>query len=137
MNGIEQSAGCIIFFKMEKNAKPLFLVVHDIAHKNWGFPKGHKEPGETDKQTALREVKEETGLDVKIIDGFKEMIEYKMSNGKTKQAIYFLAQAKTKNVVLQDDELDNYAWLTFYEAIGRVTFVDTALLIEKARKFIS
>ncbi|MHB8361883.1 MAG: NUDIX domain-containing protein, partial [Thermoplasmataceae archaeon] len=68
----EVSAGIIVFKRM-KNLEFLFL------KRMEGFldlPKGHIEKGETEKEAALRETKEETGLSVEIIDGFKEIQEY-------------------------------------------------------------
>ena len=56
----EKSCGCIII----KNKK--VLLVYEKNRNFWGFPKGHMEDGETEIETALREVKEEVGLDVEI-----------------------------------------------------------------------
>ncbi len=131
-----QASGFIIFFRQDESSAPLFLVVKDRAHNNWGFPKGHVEQGESLIQAATRETKEEVGIsDLKIYDGFEEKITYKLSDGREKEVTYFLAEAKNKDVTL-NDELTDYAWLLTYEAIGRVTFVDTALLVDKARNFL-
>ena len=55
----EKSCGCIIIKDDE-----VLLIKHNKGH--WDFPKGHMEEGETEKQTAVREVKEETHMDVYI-----------------------------------------------------------------------
>ena len=60
----EKSCGCIVL-----NNEQVLLVKHNKGH--WDFPKGHVEEGETEKQTALREVKEETNIDVQIISDKK------------------------------------------------------------------
>ena len=60
----EKSCGCIVF-----NDGKVLLVRHNKGH--WDFPKGHVEPGETEEQTAKREVKEETNIDVEINTNFR------------------------------------------------------------------
>lgn len=61
----EKSCGCIIL----KNNKVLLIGAKDPdGEMFWSFPKGHQEPDETDIETAIRETKEETGLDVEIVD---------------------------------------------------------------------
>ena len=57
----EKSCGAVIF----NNEDKVLIVKHNAGH--WDFPKGHMEAGETEKQTALREVKEETKIDIHII----------------------------------------------------------------------
>ena len=132
----EKSAGCIVFHKSEAGYVR-FLVVRDVAHGNWGFPKGHLEQGETEQEAALRETKEEVGLEVELIDGFRKEIEYTMANGKKKTAVYFLAKANTTDIDYSEcNEIDNHAWLTPYEALGRVTFVNAAMFIQDARTFL-
>ena len=61
----ETSCGCIIF---DKETHSKVLIVYEKNRNFWGFPKGHIEEGETEIETALREVKEEVGLDVDIIN---------------------------------------------------------------------
>ena len=137
MNGkTEKSAGCIIYKKSDAGYL-YFLIVKDKAHNNWGFPKGHLEAGESDVDAALRETKEEVGLDVSIVDGFKETITYSLENNVTKSVVYFLAEYKGGEIDYTiTDEIVEHKWLPKYEAIGRVTFVNAALLIQKARDFI-
>jgi 8-oxo-dGTP pyrophosphatase MutT (NUDIX family) len=55
----ERSAGGVVYRMVD--ARPLFLLIRD-SYRNWGFPKGHLEPGEPPERAALREVEEETGL---------------------------------------------------------------------------
>ena len=68
-----------------------------IKHKNgghWAFPKGHVEKKETEPETALREIKEETGLKVELDTGFREMVTYSPKPNVMKDVIYFAAKAK-------------------------------------------
>ena len=65
----EKSCGCVII----ENDKVLLI---KQIQGNWGFPKGHMEVGETEVETAIREVKEETNLDVEINENKRYTLEY-------------------------------------------------------------
>ena len=61
----EKSCGAIVINKNNK----ILLVHHNAGH--WDFPKGHIENGETEEQTAIREVKEETNIDIIINNKYR------------------------------------------------------------------
>ena len=67
----EKACGAIIFTNENNVRKYILLCGHGIYKGYYGFPKGHVEEGETERETALREVKEETGLDVVLYDDFR------------------------------------------------------------------
>ena len=71
----EKSCGAIIIYKANENNHKVLLVKNHNG-RYWSFPKGHVEKGETEQQTAIREIKEETGLDVEIVDSFREVSDY-------------------------------------------------------------
>ena len=75
----------------------------------WGFPKGHVEAGEGEEETALREIKEETGLDVRILPGFRQVDEHPLlREGRpdvTKQTVYFLAEYENQSFRAQESEI--------------------------------
>ena len=75
----EKSAGCIVYTQEKK--KQLYLLLYkkasDHYKESWGFPKGWVEKGEEDRETAIRETKEESGLtDVQILPGFVKKIHF-------------------------------------------------------------
>ena len=70
---LETSAGGVVYRVHE--GEPLFLLIRD-SYRNWGFPKGHLEPEEPPEAAALREVREETGLDALNLDGAIETIDW-------------------------------------------------------------
>ena len=74
----EKSCGAVLFKEDEKR---YYVLVKSTTNNNWGLPKGHVENNETEQETALREVMEETGINAEIIEGFREQIEYVMPNG--------------------------------------------------------
>ena len=133
---MEISAGVILFRKEEKHIKYLLL---QYSANHWDFPKGHIEKGESLKQTALRELKEETGIsDVKIIDNFKEEISYFFKKeGKTisKKVVFFLAETKQSDAKLSSEHID-YKWLPYESAVKQATFKNAKQVLEKANKFI-
>ncbi len=105
----EKSCGAIVFNDLSKER--YFLVIKNTNGKYWGFPKGHIEVGETEEQTAIREVKEETNLDVTILDGFRKTNSYQIGKRINKKVVIFLAKTNSKNVKIQHDEVEKFKWL--------------------------
>ena len=98
-----------------------------LVHQNnnlWSFPKGHMEPGETEIEAALREVKEETGLDVKIDDSKRYVFGYlieELSIDKT--VVLFLAQVEDGvDMKKQDSEIAELRWVPFDEVEQTLNF---------------
>lgn len=92
----------------------------------WGFPKGHVESGETEIQTALREVKEETNLDIVIDPATRYRFSYYIKDlDIDKEVILFLARLKDPNqanIVKQDSEIAQIRWITLNEVESTLTF---------------
>ncbi len=132
-----KSCGAIIFYF--DGDEFLFLIIKHIpAHGgHWDFPKGHVELGEAEETTALREVKEETGLDVNLISGFKEQIKYVDNiNHVDKTVIYFLGISSTKQVVCQETEISCSEWLSYELASEKLTFENSRILLNSAYDFL-
>src|SRR5690606_14434222 len=99
----ENSCGVIIY---RDRLDTQYLVVKSKANGHWGFPKGHIEGTETEIDAARREVKEETGLDVLIHEGFKTSMEYIISEkNKRKQLILFLGTPSSNSLTIQTSEI--------------------------------
>lgn len=126
----EKSCGAIIFYKSRNNTR--ILLVKNNNGRYWSFPKGHIEIGETEKQTAIREIKEETGLDVEIIDGFREVSDYCPFGKIRKHVVFFLAQAYTDTVIMQEEEIAEYIWVDLQQAHKVCTYDNDLRIIEKA-----
>ena len=121
----EKSAGCIII----NNDK--VLLVHQSSG-NWGFPKGHLEKGESETEAAIRETKEETNLDVKIVDSSaRYSIEYNTDKGTHKEAVYFLATKTSEEIVRQESEINEIKWFDFKEALETISFDNAKELLKK------
>ena len=106
---MEKSCGCII---LKDNRVFLIGALDNDKEMFWSFPKGHQEVGETDIETALRETKEETGLDVEIID-YEPIRTGHLIHGGTayKEILLFLAKPLNEDLVLQDGEVEKAEWV--------------------------
>lgn len=124
----EISCGCIII-----NDKQI-LLVHEKNANFWGFPKGHIEFGETEIETALREVKEEIGIDVNIISTKKYSINYIINDEIDKTSIFYIASPKTLNITKQESEIDDVKWCSYEEALSTLTFDNLKDLLKQIFK---
>lgn len=116
----------------------VFLVQHKHA-RYWGFPKGHAETGETRQQAAIRELKEETNLD--IVRFLKEdplTEQYRFTHGHrfiVKQVFYYIAEVSGK-VILQKKEIEGGLWLNMTEALAQVTHPEGKAIIGIVSRFL-
>ena len=124
----ETSCGCII----TKNNK--VLLVYEKRGNFWGFPKGHMEEGETEIETALREVKEEVGIDVKINPEKRYPINYIIGNEIDKTTVLYLATPITEDVVMQEAEIENFKWCSYEEALETLKFDNLKELFKEVMK---
>lgn len=126
----EKSCGCIIIRDNE-----VLLVQQNKGH--WGFPKGHVEGEETEKQTALREVKEETNLDVNIINDKRYVITYETDKHKLKDVVFFLAEPKSNDISRQEIEIKDIQWFKYKDALEMLTYKNTAEVFKAVMKDIN
>ena len=110
----EKSCGCIIL----KENKVLLIGARDDNGKLfWSFPKGHQEDGETDVETAIRETKEETNLDVKIVDDEPIRTGHLVHGGTAyKEILLFVAEPLNDEIKKQEDEVEKVEWVKIDEA---------------------
>lgn len=110
----EKSCGCII---LKDNRVLLIGAKDDNGELFWSFPKGHRENDETDIETAIRETKEETNLDVKIIDSKPIKTGYLIHGGIAyKEILLFIAKPLNDEIELQEDEIEKIRWVNINEA---------------------
>ena len=120
----EKSCGCIII----ENRKVLLI---KQTSGIWGFPKGHVEHDETEEETAKREVKEETNIDVEIIPNKRYEMHYTTDKGKYKEVVLFLSKKLGGELQKQDDEILEVKWFEFDDAMQIISFENTKELFEK------
>jgi 8-oxo-dGTP pyrophosphatase MutT (NUDIX family) len=110
-------------------------MVKHVAGGHWAFPKGHVEAGETEEQTAVREVLEETGVAITLLPGFRETNRYSPRRGISKQVVYFLARAKTDAPHPQPEEIREARFVPLAEAMALLTYPADRRLLQKAEQF--
>jgi 8-oxo-dGTP pyrophosphatase MutT (NUDIX family) len=96
------------------------LLVHRPRHRDWTFPKGKVEEGETDEQAALREVEEETGLRCSL-GAELASTSYTDSKLRPKTVRYWALEAAAGDAAPRD-EVDEVAWLPPHEAAERLSY---------------
>lgn len=130
---MEKSCG-IILFSMEKNSYK-FLLVEDKKNGHIGFPKGHIEFGETEKETAVREVLSKTGICVKISEQFRSEYVYATSENTRERFVYFLAEYDGHIPKIDDSRNLAALSLTFDEAVKKLDYPQDIILLMEARDY--
>ena len=124
----EKSCGCIIF-----NEKGEILLLHQNAG-HWGLPKGHVEEGETEEHTAIREVKEETNIDVIINANYRYSMVYSPKENVEKEVVYFVAKNTSNDIKPQLKEVQEVKWLNIENAINTISYDNSKELLKKVKK---
>ena len=102
----------------------------------YGFAKGHMEENETEIETAIRETKEETNLDVLIYETKRYSVNYKVNNKINKEVIYYLAKPITKNIKKQESEINEIFWVDIDKVIDILTYNNIKNMWKKVLKDI-
>ena len=138
---IEQCYGVITIYR---DTEDFFLILQNPDDKSlWGFPKGHHEGNETPKETALRELREETGItQVELLDLPLIHEEYKVTrNGEKDSCLkmndYFVGVVKDKTVIIQENEVSDYKWATYKEAFEIFTYTGRSEKLQKAKEYLN
>lgn len=131
----EKSCGAVVY-KKENKETFILLLKHNAGH--WSFPKGHVEEDETEEQTALREIKEETNLDVTIDKGFRRVSTYSPKEGVMKDVIFFIAKLKedAADEKAQECEIQELDWFSYEDAINTITYDNDKNILKQAIKYI-
>ena len=124
----EKSCGCIII--NDKNE--VLLIHHNAGH--WDFPKGHMEEGETEVQTAIREVKEETNIEVEVNEEYRYSTKYSPKEDVMKEVVYFLAKNINDNKKAQLEEVSEVRWFRMNDAIEKITYDNSREILIQLKK---
>jgi ADP-ribose pyrophosphatase YjhB (NUDIX family) len=116
----EKSCGAVIFRRAEDGWN--VLLIRHTKGRHISFPKGHVEPGETESQTAEREILEETGLRVRVDRRFRAENRYNIRPDTQKLVVIFAATTDQAELTPQPEEIAEAFWLTVEEAAERLTY---------------
>ncbi len=130
----ECSCGAIVYRII--NGETRFLLIKNKRSANWGFPKGHMERGETETETAYREVLEETGIRIDFLPDFRYKSEYSIQGRIEKKVIIFLATTNDTNTIIQREEIEEYLWLKYDKAMNSLKFPNDKFLLTKAKEYL-
>ncbi len=129
----EKSCGAVVY--RWKDGSLLFLVERMVMG-HVSIPKGHVEDGETEEETARREIREETGLEVRLFTDFRHVVTYSPSKGTVKDVVFFLAEALPGEMKPQECEVASLEWLPFDEACRVMSYPSDAETIRLAREVL-
>lgn len=130
----EKSCGAIVVRKFHGNTELLLIKHANGGH--WSFPKGHMEKGESEIETAHREVLEETGIEIIIDSSFRETVSYSPKKDTMKDVVYFLAIAKNFNYTPQPEEISQIKWVEISRVHTILSYDNDRQLVNKAKAFI-
>lgn len=114
----EKSCGAIVF-----DGDKVLIVKHRAGHVD--FPKGHMEEDETEEETAIREVKEETNIDISL-EGCRNTVHYSPKIGVEKDVVFFAARKIGGDISPQLEEVSEVRWVPILEVKKFLTY-ETAI----------
>lgn len=129
---LEKSAGVIVFHPGDRLEYLLIFSTY------WEFPKGQVESDESETEAAVREVMEETGLEVELLDGFRHEVSYfYRREGRliNKQVVYFIGQSKSRSFKLSWEHNDA-KWLDFAAALRSLKYENSREVLTRANEYL-
>lgn len=130
----EKSCGALVY-RIYRDRIQMLIIKHRMGG-HWSYPKGHVENDETETETALREVLEETGLSIRILDNFREQVSYSPYPGVSKDVVYFLGYAKESKTRKQVEEISDIRWVDLSQCHKYLTYPNDKMLLDHAKKYL-
>lgn len=129
----EKSCGAVIY-RGENPRREYLILTSTQGHTT--LCKGHMEGAETERETAVREIMEETGLTVDFTDGFREVVTYSPKPGVVKDVVFFLARLSGGTLACQPEEVADARFLPFGKALEALTHPSDRDTLQKAQTFL-
>ncbi len=130
----EKTSGAVLYTEKD-NERRYLLVKTKSGHI--GFPKGHVEYGETEKESALREIMEETGISAGLVDGFRMEYTFTTLENTEKTGAFYLAFYEYKKSELQESEIDEEYLLPYEQALERLNWQQDKEILKGAESFLN
>ena len=130
----EKSCGALVVRRDEEDGKQYLLMIRHKLGGHRSFPKGHMEPGETEYMTAVREVYEETSVQIRIDSKFRETVHYNPMPGVSKEVVYFLTHTNQKNIKAREGEIAQVEWVPLEQVEASLTHENDKVVFRSAMK---
>lgn len=130
----EKSCGALVVRRDGNDGKLYILMIRHKAGGHRSFPKGHMERGETEHMTAIREVYEETAVQIRIDSSFRETVHYSPMPGVTKEVVYFLTSTEQTEIHPREGEIAEVEWVPVDCAEHSLTHENDKLIFRAAMK---
>lgn len=135
---MEESFGILPVKKKGRKGWQVFLI-QNRNNGHWGFPKGKANSGESRKDSAIRELKEETGLSIVEFlsdEPFLDHYEYIRGGNRIAKTVYYFPALVQGNIRLQSKEVHAGNWLPIDQAINKLTYQGAKQLCQKLEEIL-
>lgn len=129
----EKSCGALVIRRDAVTGQFYILMIRHRPGGYRSFPKGHVERGETERETALREVLEETSVHITIVPDFRHVVYYTPAPGVEKEVVYFLGRTEQVYVHPQRGEVAQVEWVPLDRAESFLTHENDKKVLSAAR----
>lgn len=131
----EESCGAVVFTRADDEIR--YVLIRSLEGV-YGFPKGHRKPGESREETALREIREEVGLSVTLLPGFSAQEEFSLPEkpDTRKRIVYFLAAYMDQPIIPQKEELSGFGLYACDEALRLLQHESRRRILTEAHAFL-
>lgn len=138
MTDLVRASGCVVFRRVTGSSGMELLVVHRPRYDDWSFPKGKRDPGETDEECAVRELEEETGLRAELGDEL-EPVTYVDHKGRDKIVRYWAVEVGGAGPdpvpdFVPNEEVDQLVWLDPLEAHRHLSYIHDHDLVHQVHQ---
>ena len=129
----EKSCGALVIRHDAQTGNDYILMIRHRPGGYRSFPKGHVEPGETERETAMREVMEETSVRITLIPDFRHVVCYTPAPAVEKEVVYFLARTEQIDIRPRRGEIAQVEWIPLLQAERYLTHENDKRVLNAAR----
>ena len=138
---LQISAGGVAFRNQGERLEVALISVGE--NNRWQLPKGLVDKGESTEDAAVREVREEAGIDTQVVDRIDKVEYWYFAREKGnrvryhKYVYFYLLRYKSGDVAEHDDEVNEAQWVEIGEAVKRLAFATEKKIVERGAQMIS